>query len=67
MQITFWYQLVGAVIAGNVLTAMLAFFWFSVNRNEKQGRDPYDVPFTTWLCGVIPPLIILGGLIVTVA
>jgi heme/copper-type cytochrome/quinol oxidase subunit 2 len=61
------YQTIGAVIAGNVLFAMMAYFWWRASQNEKNGLKPFDnLSFGVALCGAIPPLIVAAGAYFTV-
>lgn len=63
MGILFWYQVVGAVFAGNVLSFMFGYFLWTVIQREKQGLQPvFDVGLGVSICGVVPPLVALGGL-----
>ena len=61
------YQAIGAVIAGNVLFAMMAYAWWRATQNEKQGKRPFEgLSLGVALCGVIPPLIFAAGMYFTV-
>lgn len=57
-----WYQIVGAVIAGNVLFGMLFLFWWTVDKNVKSGRDMYAMPIGVAICGFVPPVLVALGL-----
>ncbi len=64
MEIIFWYQVIGAVFAGNVLTFMFGYFVWTVIQREKKGLKPvFDVGLSVSLCGIIPPLLTIGGLL----
>ena len=63
MEIVFWYQVIGAVFAGNVLSFMFGYFLWAVMQREKQGLQPvFDVGLGVSFCGAVPPLVALGGL-----
>ena len=57
-----WYQVVGAVIAGNILTGCFVYYlWYMTNR-EKRGMDTKNIPLGVALCGALPPLLVAAGL-----
>lgn len=61
MDVLNWYQTAAAVFAGNILTAMFGYFFWAARQREKQGLDPMRLPIGVCLCGVIPPLVLMGG------
>mgnify|MGYP001032717568 CR=1 FL=1 len=62
MDIIYWYQIVGAVIAGNVLTIMLVFCMWSADKAAKKGLEYSDLSWTALACGIIPLLVVLGAI-----
>lgn len=62
MEIIGWYQTAGAVFAGNILSALFAYSVWAMVSREKRGLNPYDIGLGPALCGIIPPLVVIGGL-----
>lgn len=52
-----WFQIVGAVIFGNLLFGLAAYAWWRVDKNMKEGRQPYDLPVGVCVCGAVAPLV----------
>ena len=61
MLLTSFLQIVGAVVAGNALFAAFVFYVWSAIQNEKKGKPPLELPATTLLCGLVPPLVFAGA------
>lgn len=61
MDVWVWYQTVGAVFAGNALSFMFGYYLWRAVKAEKEGKDPYRLPLGVSLCGLIPPLVVLGS------
>jgi len=41
-------------IIGNGFTALLIFFCWRVLKEEREGRDPRDLPFLFWFSAIVP-------------
>jgi hypothetical protein len=50
----YFVQVVGAVVVGNLFSAMGVYFAYRVSRHEKHGGDPADLPFWMFLVGLAP-------------
>jgi hypothetical protein len=51
-----------ATLFGNGLTAVFIYFCWRVTREEREGRDPYKLPFWFWFAAIVPlgvPLAVL--------
>ena len=63
MDIYVWYQIVGGVFAGNILFAAFLYYLWQLNRTTKIGLKSEYMPIHVQLCGAVPPLVALGGLL----
>lgn len=54
MTVMQFYQLVGALVAANLLTFMFGAFVWITHRREREGRDPMKVGLGVALCGLVP-------------
>ena len=63
MDVFYFYQIMAAVFCGNVLTGFFAYFWYASIQREKQGLDPFRLPFLVCLSGAIPPMIAIGAIL----
>lgn len=62
MDVFFWYQIVGAVLAGNALTFMFGYYIWRCTKQERNGLDTSYLPLYVHLCGIIPPGVVIFGL-----
>lgn len=51
-----WVQTAGAVFAGNLLTAVFAYAFFVIWRDERTGGDGWHLPLKVYVCWSIPLL-----------
>jgi len=55
MTVVEFFQIVGAVIAGNLLTLLYVYYLWRGRRAEMQGLDPdTSLPLHVYVCAVIP-------------
>ena len=59
METIFFLQIVGAVIVGNVLFSLWAYFVWRIVQNEKNGLAPFKLTFGEYACGIVPPVYIV--------
>lgn len=52
-----WFQIVGAVIVGNGLTALYGFWLWQAVKREKLGLNPLGTSLGVSLCGLVPPVL----------
>lgn len=57
-----FYQIVGAVIAGNGLCFMFGYYLWQGRQYEKRGEKVERMPLHVHLCGAIPPLVMVLGM-----
>jgi len=60
--VALWYQGVGIVFAGNLLTALFGYFVWQVSKAEREGRDTYRLPVKVYASGAIPLLFVAWSL-----
>lgn len=54
-----WFQIVGAVIVGNGLTAFYGFWIWQAVKREKMGLNPFRSSLGVAMCGIVPPAMAL--------
>jgi hypothetical protein len=58
-----WLELVGLVVAANIVTGFFVYFAYEASKAEREGRDSWRLPLHVYLCGLFPLLLIIVSLL----
>jgi len=56
MEATYFFQIIGAVIGGNILTGFLAYMLWRAKRDEDAGGGGWGLPASVYFLGAVPLL-----------
>jgi hypothetical protein len=65
MDTTLFFQIVGAVIGGNILTAFLAYMLWRAKRDEEAGGGGWNLPAGVYFLGALPLLVAAWAIWIT--
>ena len=63
MDILYFTQVAGAVVFGNLVSAMGLYFAYKVSKHEKFGGDPVDLPPWMFLLGLAPCGVLIAAVL----